>query len=145
MEFNKVLFTNSGWRVIRKHKQFAARWRRSIQNWPIQSAGADLLRLVCCLCTEAGIRVVAPVHDALVVEDSTDRIVKTVGDTREIMRQASVDMFGCPIRTEAEIFCDRFVDQRGVHMWNRITQMMVEEPYPRSPQIELFEGVRTGA
>src|SRR5262249_33402339 len=70
MEFRGSLSTKSGWWVYRKYKQlpFSARWRRSIQNWPIQSAGADLLRLVCCLATEQGIRVLAPVHDALVIE-----------------------------------------------------------------------------
>ena len=144
MEFKRRLSTKSGWRIVRRHKQFQSQWRRSIQNWPIQSAGADLLRLICCRATEKGIRVLAPIHDALVVEDSIEDIDRTVVETREIMRQASIEMFGLEIRTEAEIFADRFVDKRGVAMWDRINQMMEEvgtDAERRGSQMELFGGV----
>jgi hypothetical protein len=36
-------------------------------NWPIQSAGADLMRIVCIAATEAGIELVAPVHDGFLI------------------------------------------------------------------------------
>jgi len=140
-----MLSTKSGWRIVRKYKQFQSPWRRSIQNWSIQSAGADLLRLICCRATERGIRVLAPIHDALVVEDSIEDIDRTVTETREIMTQASIDMFGLPIRTEAKIFHDRFIDDRGVTMWNRINEMMNEigtDYERRDDQMELFGGVR---
>jgi DNA polymerase I len=139
MEFYKSLCTKSGWRVVRRQKQFPSRSRRSIQNWPIQSAGADLLRRVCCLATEQGIRVLAPVHDAIVVEDSADRIEQTVADAREIMRRASMDLLdGFEIRTEAEIFRERFTDKRGIAMWNRINQLM-DESDAEPVQMSLFE------
>jgi DNA polymerase-1 len=139
MEFNRKLCTKSGWRVVRKSKNLPARWRRSLQNWPIQSAGADLLRAVCCETTEQGIKVVAPVHDALVVEDSVDRIEQTVAKTQEIMRQESLKMFGHEIRSESEIFHNRFIDKRGVSMWERINQLMAEDGERPGDQMRLFE------
>src|SRR5262249_54001324 len=38
---------------------------RSVKNFPLQANGAEILRLACCVLTEAGVRVCAPVHDAL--------------------------------------------------------------------------------
>ena len=40
----------------------------SLLNQPMQSNGAEMLRLACIFATEAGIRVCAPVHDALLIE-----------------------------------------------------------------------------
>ena len=37
---------------------------RSLRNFPMQANGAEMLRLACCLATERGIEVCAPVHDA---------------------------------------------------------------------------------
>jgi len=41
---------------------------RSLRNFPMQGNGAEMLRLACCFATEQGIRVCAPVHDALLIE-----------------------------------------------------------------------------
>ena len=38
---------------------------RSLRNFPMQANGAEMLRLACCLATERGIEVCAPVHDAV--------------------------------------------------------------------------------
>ena len=45
----------------------------SLRNFPMQANGAEMLRLACCLATERGVDVCAPVHDALLVEGPTDR------------------------------------------------------------------------
>ena len=36
---------------------------RSLRNYPMQGNGAEMLRLACCIGTERGIEVCAPVHD----------------------------------------------------------------------------------
>jgi DNA polymerase I len=41
---------------------------RSLQNWPVQSAAAEMLRVACIAGTEAGIAICCPVHDALMIE-----------------------------------------------------------------------------
>jgi DNA polymerase-1 len=40
---------------------------RSLRNYPMQANGAEMLRLACCLGTEQGIEVGAPVHDAVLI------------------------------------------------------------------------------
>ena len=47
---------------------------RSLRNFPMQANGAEMLRLACCLATERGIAVCAPVHDAILIwRRSSDR------------------------------------------------------------------------
>jgi hypothetical protein len=127
IEFKKSLCTASGWRVLRRSRDFPAKWRRSAQNWLIQSTGADLLRLCCCLVTERGISLCAPIHDAILIEDSIDRIERTTAEVREIMESASRSLLdGLTIRTEVAIFYDRFVDKRGVRMWDKVMELMAD-------------------
>jgi hypothetical protein len=40
---------------------------RALRNFPMQGNGAEMLRLACCLATERGIEVCAPVHDAVLI------------------------------------------------------------------------------
>jgi hypothetical protein len=95
----------------------------SLRNFPMQSHGAEMLRLACCLCTEHGIQVCAPVHDALLVEASLDAIESIVAQTQRFMEQASLLVLpGFPLRTEAKIvrYPERYQDPRGVQMWEMV-------------------------
>ena len=67
---------------------------RSLMNWPAQSNAAEMLRLACIAATEAGIEVVAPIHDALVIAAPLDRLEEQAAHTREIMAQASRSVIG---------------------------------------------------
>ncbi len=49
---------------------------RSLANFPMQANGAEMLRLACCLATEAGIKVCAPGHDAILIEAAADELVR---------------------------------------------------------------------
>src|SRR5215467_13136899 len=60
---------------------------RSLRNFPCQANGAEMLRLACCLATERGIEVCAPVHDALLVEGPADEIAGVVEATQEAMAE----------------------------------------------------------
>ncbi len=100
---------------------------RSIRNFPMQANGAEMLRLACCLATEAGIRVCAPVHDALLVEAPLDELSETVERTQELMGRASeIVLNGFRLRTDAEIFSypDRYEDSRGTEMWDRVQRTL---------------------
>ena len=44
----------------------------TLRNFPMQANGAEMLRLACCLATERGVEVCAPVHDALLIEGDAD-------------------------------------------------------------------------
>ena len=62
---------------------------RPIRNWPIQSTCADIFRLAYVWGTRHGLTLIAPVHDAVLLEAPEDRIEADVALMREIMRRAS--------------------------------------------------------
>jgi DNA polymerase-1 len=77
---------------------------RSLANFPMQANGAEMLRLACCLATERGIRVCAPIHDALLVEGPADEIKTVVAETQAAMAKASrVVLEGFELRSDAKV------------------------------------------
>jgi hypothetical protein len=102
---------------------------RSLRNFPMQANGAEMLRLACCLATERGFAVCAPVHDALLVESDIGNIEAVVAQTQEAMREASeLVLPGFPLRTEAKIVRhpDRYLDERGRRMWEAVCRLLEE-------------------
>jgi DNA polymerase I len=108
---------------------------RSIRNWPIQATGADILRIACILATRHGVRLLAPVHDAVLIEAPIERIEADVTLTREIMCRASrivlnADAMGThELRTDVKIirYPDRYSDQRGDAIWERVLRLLTEQ------------------
>jgi hypothetical protein len=100
---------------------------RGLRNFPMQANGAEMLRLACCLATEAGVDVCAPVHDALLVEGPADEIHDVVAQTQAAMRAASeVVLGGFPLRTDAKVvrYPDRYGDLRGAQMWSTVMRIL---------------------
>src|SRR5262249_55649926 len=100
---------------------------RSLRNFPMQANGAEMLRLACCLATERGILVCAPVHDALLVEGPADAIEGTGAETQGAMREASeLVLPGFPLRTDAKVVRhpDRYMDERGQRMWATVSALL---------------------
>jgi hypothetical protein len=88
-----------------------------------------MLRLACCLATERGIRVCAPVHDAVLIEAATGDIDEAVRETQRAMREASeVILSGFSLRTDADIvrWPDRYCDERGTKMWQTVNSILDE-------------------
>jgi DNA polymerase I-like protein with 3'-5' exonuclease and polymerase domains len=103
---------------------------RSLRNFPMQANGAEMLRLACCLATERGVEVCAPMHDVLLVEGPLEAIDEVVAATREAMREASeVVLGGSPLRAEARVvrWPDRYADERGRAMWDRVMGLLGAE------------------
>ena len=69
----------------------------------MQANGAEMMRIACCLATERGIDVCAPVHDALLIEGPAGEIYDVVAATRTAMADASRMVLGVEIPTDAEI------------------------------------------
>ena len=63
---------------------------RSIRNFPVQATCADIFRLACVWGTRHGLTLIAPVHDAVLLESTDDRIEADVALMQEIMRRASL-------------------------------------------------------
>lgn len=102
---------------------------RSLRNFPMQANGAEMLRLACCLATEAGIEVCAPVHDAILICAPLDRLDADVKKTRELMAEASrIVLDGFEVGTDAEVikYPDRIADPRGAVMWDRVIRLIAE-------------------
>ena len=100
---------------------------RSLRNFPMQANGAEMLRLACCLVTEGGVRVCAPVHDALLIEAPLDRLDDTVREVQRQMAEASrVVLGGFALRSEAELisYPERYVDARGRQMWQTVWDLL---------------------
>jgi len=105
---------------------------RSLRNFPLQANGAEMLRLACCMATESGVTVCAPVHDALLIEGASDEIDDLVARTQAIMTQASILVTpGFPLRTDFEVvrWPDRYMDPRGSRMW-RTVMTAINNFYP---------------
>lgn len=96
---------------------------RSLRNFPMQANGAEMLRIACCLATERGIEVCAPVHDAVLIAAPLDRLDADVAAMQAAMVEASREVLaGFELRTEAKVvrYPDRYMDPRGVTMWKRV-------------------------
>ncbi len=109
---------------------------RSLRNFPMQGNGAEMLRLACCMATEAGIRVCAPVHDAILIMAPLDQLSADVSRLRYIMAEASrIVLNGFELRSEEAIFRypQRYMDKRGAAMWDRVMHL-IDHPQPSALQ-----------
>lgn len=96
---------------------------RSLRNFPMQANGAEMLRLACIMLTEAGIGVVAHVHDALLIEAPLDRLDEDITRTQTIMCKAGeIVLGGFQLRSDAKVirYPDRYMDGRGKQMWDTV-------------------------
>ena len=102
---------------------------RSQRNFLLQANGAELLRLACYLTIEKGVSVIAPVHDALLVEAPVDCFDEHVAQAESAMRQASryvLRGFELGIETKKIHYPDRFQDKRGTAVWGTIVGLLRE-------------------
>jgi DNA polymerase I-like protein with 3'-5' exonuclease and polymerase domains len=103
---------------------------RSLANFPMQANGAEMLRLACCLATERGIRVCAPVHDALLIEAPAAEIDERVAELQACMREANRVVLGGALELgrDAQVgrWPERYMDERGADMWGTVVQLLDE-------------------
>jgi DNA polymerase I len=125
------LHTAFGWRV--RVPEVAN--DRSLRNFPMQANGAEMLRLACCLATERGIEVCAPVHDAVLICAPLDRLDADVARMQDAMREAScIVLDGFELGTDAKLirYPDRYMDERGTVMWERVMKLINEHQERRT-------------
>ncbi len=100
---------------------------RSLRNFPCQANGAEMLRLASCLALERGVSIVAPIHDAMLVEGLEWEIEDAVAETREAMAEASaIILDGFRLRSDAKIvrWPDSYMDDRGREFWGRVMELL---------------------
>src|SRR5262249_8155146 len=116
---------------------------RSIRNWPIQATGADILRISCILAARHGVKLLAPVHDAVLIEAPIERIEADVAVMREIMRRASRIVLNADpkgtheLRTDYTIirYPDRYSDKRGAQIWDKVLEVLAEHNKATKAQV----------
>jgi DNA polymerase I-like protein with 3'-5' exonuclease and polymerase domains len=116
---------------------------RSLRNFPMQANGAEMLRLACCLAVEKGIRICAPVHDAILIEAPLDGFDDAVNAAQTAMADASGYVLnGFRLRSDMEAirYPDRYMDSRGKEMWGTVMNILsgiaqVQPVHERTPHL----------
>jgi DNA polymerase I len=102
---------------------------RSLRNFLMQANGAEMLRIACCLATERGIEVCAPVHDALLICAPLDRLEADIVGMQAAMCEASkIVLGGFELGTDVKVvrYPERYSDDRGALMWERVMRLIAE-------------------
>ena len=124
MLYNKI-HTVFGWTLhVGSHSN-----HRSLRNFPMQANGAEMLRLAICLATERGVRVCAPLHDAILIEAPLEALEQAIAVTQQAMAEASrIILSGFELRSDVKRigYPDRYIDERGLQMWNTVQSVLWE-------------------
>ena len=117
------IHTVFGWRLHIEEKANP----RSLRNFPMQANGAEMLRVACCLGTEHGIEICAPVHDAVLICAPLDRLEADIAAMQAAMVEASRAVLGgFELNTDVHVVCypKRYMDERGARMWERVCSLV---------------------
>ena len=119
------LWTTFGWRI----QVGELVTPRTLMNFPMQANGAEMLRLACIFATQAGVRVCAPVHDALLIEAPIDDLDRAIHETQAAMARASSHVLGgLELRSDVDriVYPQRYEDGRGTKMWSTVMRLLRE-------------------
>ena len=94
----------------------------------MQANGSEMMRIACILMTEAGIRVCAPVHDAVLIEAPLEELDDRVRQAQELMSEASRQVLAdFALATDADIYRypERYRDEeRGGKFWDKVMDLL---------------------
>jgi hypothetical protein len=105
---------------------------RTVRNFPIQSTGSEVLHVACVLAERRDIRIVAPVHDALMAEAALERAGETSAALDRVMRDAAaVVLRGYELPTDVQMIGpgqkhERYFDERGEAMWSTVNKLITK-------------------
>ena len=103
----------------------------------MQANGAEMLRLASILGVEAGIKICAPVHDAILIEAPSDAIDEQVRIMQGLMANASaIVLGGFELRSDVKITPspERYLDPRGKLMWEKVEELLSAKTAKQAPQ-----------
>ncbi len=85
--------------------------QNSLQNFPMQTHAAEMLRLALTYAADAKIGICAPLHDAIFAVAPIEKEKETVEGLLDCMRRASIGVVGAEVPVEVEIirFPDRYI------------------------------------
>jgi len=127
------LWSPLGWRFWPRHWRDGDPPDRTCRNFPVQSAGADIMRISTIRAFEVGIAINAIVHDAFLIEASIEDIDQAVETKCGIMMRATEDIIGRSIPVERYIvrYPDSYYDEDGEADFNILMRMLEEIEHGR--------------
>lgn len=122
----KSVQTCFGWRM----KVFGVTNKEmlTVRNFPIQATGAEILRVACILLVENNIKIIAPVHDAIMIECKEETADFEINFAKTLMENASEIVLGSGnrLKTDVDLICypNRFIDEKGAETWGEICKVL---------------------
>ncbi|GAH46533.1 unnamed protein product, partial [marine sediment metagenome] len=92
----------------------------TLLNYPMQATAASMFRLAVILCYQEDIKVVAMVHDAILIEAPIESIEQEAKKAKQCMIEASkIILEGFPLRVDETIikYPERYQDEEGFLQW----------------------------
>jgi DNA polymerase I-like protein with 3'-5' exonuclease and polymerase domains len=100
---------------------------RTLANWPMQSTGSEMLRAACVLLHREGVELIAPIHDAVLVQAPSADLEDAAATVRRIMADASeVVLPGMRLRSDLWVVQpgERLLDPEGRELWELSTKIL---------------------
>lgn len=128
-----------GWSINYPPGREAVRSDNTLGNFWVQGNGSEMLRLAMILTDKMDVKVIAPVHDALLIEADDQDIEAAVATTQLAMRLASEVVLNEPdtprerlfsLRSDAKIvrYPEHYSDPRGDEFWSKLREFIPELP-----------------
>jgi DNA polymerase-1 len=119
---------------------------RSLLNWPIQSHGSEILRFSFMRAIDAGIEVVALVHDALMIHCHRKNLKSEILKTKEIMMQSSKQVIGYPIPVDIQVIRNHFEQEEAEKQkWDLVMDFYKKSKLPVTKTDTPSVNVTTGS
>lgn len=120
--------TRLGWQTRVLHEARPT----SVQNWTMQATGSDILRVACILAHKRGLKILAPIHDAILLEAPEENWQEHAEALKECMENAAAYIlpggFSIPVDGEDEPIRshERYSDGRGRETWETVMAILEE-------------------
>ena len=85
---------------------------KSLLNWPIQAHGGEILRQALIDLTDENFKVVALVHDAVMLEIPIPEFKEKLKEAKQIMVDASIKVVGGPINVDQEVIKSNYEQEQ---------------------------------
>jgi DNA polymerase-1 len=121
---SRELFTVFGWRMrVRPDVN-----EGTLLNYPMQANGAEMLRLACIYAVQRGVPIIAPIHDAILIEAPRADVGDVTLAMVKCMEDASRVVLGGPaVRVDVKdplFYPHRYVDGRGTALWDNTLRLL---------------------
>jgi hypothetical protein len=100
-----------------------------VRNFPMQSSGSEILHAACLLAERRSVGIVAPIHDAIMVEGPLSEVDELSEALDQLMGDAAaVVLRGYRLPTDCQIIRpgEHYRDDRGAAMWETVTRLVAK-------------------